>query len=141
MESVGRARIQQNKGGDVKKLILLGVMLVVLFSFTSAFAEGKGYKGANQQAIENANENAIFNRVSDWFATIGKSPVDKARIKAERKAARAEKMAQKEAEKAKKEKKEKREKKEKKAKEAKELKKEHKLKKRAIKGGSAGAKE
>jgi len=80
----------------MKKLILAMVTLAVLLNFSSVFAEGKGYKGASQQAFENANENAVFNRVGDWFATIGKSPEEKARIKAERQVSRAEKRAQKE---------------------------------------------
>jgi len=57
-------------------------------------------KGASQQAYEHADDNAIFNRTADWFATIGKSAEEKEKILAERKADRAVKRAEKEAKKA-----------------------------------------
>jgi len=59
-------------------------------------------KGASPAAYEHASDQAIFNRVGDWFATIGKSPEEKEAILAERRAKRAAEKAEKEAEKAKK---------------------------------------
>ncbi len=79
-------------------------VLVLVFCFilgpVSSFAEKKGTKGASEQAREHASDNAIFNRVGDWFATVGKSGEEKENILAERKTKRAAKKARKRAEKA-----------------------------------------
>jgi len=68
-----------------------------------AFCGDEGTKGASSKAYEHASENSIFNRVSDWFATVGKSDEEKAKILAERRAKRAAKQTEKEAKKAEKE--------------------------------------
>lgn len=60
-------------------------------------------KGASAKAYEHASEESIFNRIGDWFATVGKSPEEKEKILMERKAERAAKRAEKEAKKAQKE--------------------------------------
>ena len=52
------------------------------------FPKEEGQKGASSRAYEKASSNAIFNRISDWFATLGKSKEEKAKILEERKAAR-----------------------------------------------------
>lgn len=82
----------------MKKVMILGLTAMMIFSSTASFA-AKDMKGASAQAQEHASDQAIFNRVSDWFATIGKSDEEKAQIKAERKAERAVKHAEKEAKK------------------------------------------
>jgi len=72
---------------------------MMVFSTTVVFAQKDKGKGASAQAYEHADDNAIFNRVTDWFATIGKSEEEKQAILAERKAKRAAKRAEKEAQK------------------------------------------
>ncbi len=76
--------------------------LLVSFALP-ALAQEEMKRGASAQAYEHASDQAIFNRVSDWFATTGKSEEEKAAILAERKAKRAAKRAEKEAKKARKE--------------------------------------
>jgi len=78
-------------------------MLIVVFAIGTipAYAQS-GRKGASATAMEKASDEAVFHRVGDWFATIGKSPDEKKAIIAQRKADRAAKRAQKKAEKAKK---------------------------------------
>ena len=66
-----------------------------------AFTAEKGEKGASSKAYEHASEQSIFNRVGDWFATVGKSPEEKEKILQERQAKRAAKRAEQEAKKAK----------------------------------------
>jgi hypothetical protein len=86
------------KGEHMKKtMILVLAAMLVLFAVPS-FAQGE--KGASAQAYEHADDNAIFNRVGDWFATIGKSDEEKEAIVAQRKAERQVKRAEKEAQKA-----------------------------------------
>jgi len=69
-------------------VLFLGGFLSVACTGTVS-AESSGQKGANQQAYEHASEHSIFNRVGDWFATIGKSQSEKKEILQERKAERA----------------------------------------------------
>jgi len=78
----------------------LAVILLLTLITGPVFAAKGGEKGASTQAYEHASEQSIFNRVSDWFVTIGKSEEEKAKILAERKAKRAQKQAEKELEKA-----------------------------------------
>lgn len=78
-----------------KLVIIVAVLLLALVSKPVFCAEG-GKKGASARAYEHASEQAIFHRISDWFATIGKSPEEKAKILQERKAKRAARRAQKE---------------------------------------------
>lgn len=93
----------------MKRLVILGLAALMVLSAPVSFA-AKDVKGASAQAMEHADDNAIFNRVTDWFATVGKSEEEKAKILAERKAKRAAKRAEKEAKKKAKEAKEKMEK-------------------------------
>ena len=51
-------------------------------------------KGASESAYEHASENSVFNRVGDWFSTIGKSKEEKEKILMERKRERSRKRAQ-----------------------------------------------
>jgi hypothetical protein len=90
----------------MKKLIIFLMLGVFVFSIvpTGLCREAqevvkKGQKGASDKAYEHASEQSVFNRVGDWFATIGKSKEEKQQIiqqrKAEREAKKAEKRAQK----------------------------------------------
>jgi len=82
-------------------VVLIAVLLLFVFLETKeVFSAEKGEKGASTQAYEHASENAIFNRVSDWFTTIGKSKEEKEAIIAERKTKRATRRAEKEVQKA-----------------------------------------
>ena len=80
----------------MRKVILISVIVSCTLSCAPLFAAEKGQKGASSQAYEHASDQAIFNRVSDWFATIGKSKEEKEAIIAERKAKRAQKRTEKE---------------------------------------------
>jgi hypothetical protein len=80
----------------MKRLVALMLVLAIAFSATPAFA-AFGEKGASATAVEKASDEAIFHRVTDWFATRGKSPEEAKAIIAERKAKRAADRAQKEA--------------------------------------------
>ena len=88
-----------SKGADMKKIMVLGLAAMLVLSAAVSFAAKDEVKGASAQAYEHADDNAIFNRVGDWFATIGKSKEEKAKIKAQRKAERQAKRAEKEAKK------------------------------------------
>ncbi len=83
-----------------KTAIAIGVVLL-LMGTNAAFAARGGEKGASKEAYEHASEQSIFNRMGDWFATIGKSKEEKLRIREERRAERARKRAEKEEERAK----------------------------------------
>ncbi len=113
------------------KKFLIGIVAVAfLLSGVPAFAQ----KGANAKAYEHASDEAVFNRIGDWFATIGKTDEEKETIIAERKAKRATERAEKEAQKAKKEAEKKAEKAKKEAKErVKELEKKTKEQKEKMK--------
>ncbi len=77
--------------------IFLSLFIVIALPVFSA-EEGK--KGASSKAYEHASENAVFNRVGDWFATVGKSKEEKTKILEERRAERAVKRIEKESRKA-----------------------------------------
>lgn len=91
------------------KKALAGLMfLLVLFCAVSVLNAqdmeiSPKVKGASEQAYQHASENSVFNRISDWFATVGKSEEEKVKILAERNAKRAQKALEKAAKKAKKE--------------------------------------
>jgi len=69
------------------KRFVWGIAVLVLFlvtGYSSAADEEK--KGASETAYEHASERSVFNRFGDWFATVGKSEEEKAKILEERKA-------------------------------------------------------
>lgn len=103
----------------MKKAIAIMAVMFFALSLMPAYAAPEGRKGASDQALEHASENSVFNRVSDWFATVGKSEEEKDAVLAERRAKRAEKEAEKNAKQAEKAAKQKKEKAEKKVKETK----------------------
>ena len=74
---------------------MMFVGIAVILTCTNVSIVYSDEKGANVQAMEQADDNAVFNRVGDWFATIGKSKEEKEIIKAERKAQRMKKKAEK----------------------------------------------
>jgi hypothetical protein len=86
----------------MKKIIISFLILSFLVGMTPVYAAQGGTKGASSRAYEHASDQAVFHRISDWFATRGKSDQEKQAILAERKAKRAAKRLQKEAEKKKK---------------------------------------
>jgi len=84
----------------MKRLLLMAVALLVLFTAIPSFAAEEGEKGASKEAYEHANRRSVFNRTSDWFATVGKSKEEKNKIREERNAKRAAQRAEREAAKA-----------------------------------------
>ena len=78
----------------MKKILTLVLILSIAMSMP-VFA-AKGQRGASQKAYEHASDEAVFHRVGDWFATVGKSEKEKEAIIAERKGKRAAKKAEKE---------------------------------------------
>ena len=81
----------------MRKFLLLGILMAVVLFAVPVRAQEETTKGASEQARERANDNAIFNRVPDWFATVGKSDEEKEKILAERRAEREAKRLEKEA--------------------------------------------
>ncbi|MGE5279116.1 MAG: hypothetical protein ACM3L6_00020 [Deltaproteobacteria bacterium] len=68
-------------------------ILVALFLASGVPAFAQQQKGASAAAYEHASDQSVFNRVGDWFATVGKSDQEKQQVLAERKARRtADKM-------------------------------------------------
>lgn len=84
----------------MKKIAAIFIILSLLAAGAPAFAAKGGVRGASEQAYEHAGPQAIFNRVGDWFATVGKSKEEKEAILVERKANRAAARAEREARKA-----------------------------------------
>ena len=84
----------------MKQTFIIAVALLLTLAVRPVFAAEGGEKGASAKAYEHASEQSIFNRVNDWFATIGKSPEEKASILQERKTERAKKRAEKQIRKA-----------------------------------------
>ncbi|MFO8052887.1 MAG: hypothetical protein R6U54_02865 [Candidatus Omnitrophota bacterium] len=83
----------------MKKLILVFTALVFLTISAPVFSAEDGKKGASSKAQEQASQQSIFNRVGDWFATVGKSEEKKKKILKERKQKRAQEKAEEKAEK------------------------------------------
>lgn len=79
----------------MKKRATLLLLMLCVSAAPPSYAEKE--KGASPQAYEHASEQAVFVRVSDWFATLGKSEEEKNSILAQRKAERAAKRAEQEA--------------------------------------------
>ena len=85
----------------MKKISLLLILCLLALNMPAVqiFAAEGGKKGASEKALERASEDSVFNRMGDWFATIGKSDEEKAAIKAERREKRRIKREKKRAEK------------------------------------------
>lgn len=80
----------------MRKTIIITILLLLSVFSKPLLAAEEGEKGAASRAYERASEQAIFHRVSDWFATVGKSPQQKTRMLEQRRARRAAKRAQRE---------------------------------------------
>lgn len=88
----------------MKKVITFLLVMVLVAGVVPAYAQKAPItKGASTTAVQKAGDEAVFHRVGDWFATLGKTPEEKQAIIAERKAKRVAQRTQKEAEKAQKE--------------------------------------
>ena len=79
--------------------LMLGVFALTLVPMDSfcEHKEGRGQKGASERAQERASEQSVFNRVGDWFATVGKPEEEKQQIIQQRIAEREAKKAKKRA--------------------------------------------
>ena len=80
----------------MRKTIIITILLLLSVFSKPLLAAEEGEKGAASRAYERASEQAIFHRISDWFATVGKSPEQKARMLEQRRAKRTARRAQKE---------------------------------------------
>jgi CRISPR/Cas system CMR-associated protein Cmr5 small subunit len=83
----------------MKKIVIMFLVLAVAFAATPAFSQDRAGRGASATAMEKASDQAIFHRVSDWFATRGKTPEEARDIRVQRQAERTAVRAQKQAEK------------------------------------------
>ncbi|MBD3379623.1 MAG: hypothetical protein GF408_04075 [Candidatus Omnitrophica bacterium] len=82
----------------MKAVIIFAVILMAFGTVDGIAAPGE--KGASSTAMEKASDEAVFHRIGDWFATIGKSDQEKQEIIGERKAKRAAERADRQAERA-----------------------------------------
>jgi hypothetical protein len=75
--------------------IVMGVLLAGLISSsTPALAADGGQSGASVSAYQHASDEAVFTRIGDWFATLGKSGFERDSILVQRRAARAARRTQ-----------------------------------------------
>jgi hypothetical protein len=72
----------------MKKIAVLILCSLALTAVITPAHAVKGRKGASDEAYEHASDQAIFNRVGDWFATLGKTEEEKEAIISERKSKR-----------------------------------------------------
>ena len=84
----------------MKKRFMIFLMLFCMWVVLPVYAGPEGVEGASPTAYEHASEESVFDRVSDWFATVGKPKEEQDRILAERRAERMAKKAEKEIKKA-----------------------------------------
>ena len=63
----------------MKKTKIIAIAVLCIFVASIAFAQDRT-RGASARAQERASDQAIFHRVTDWFATVGKSDVEKQKI-------------------------------------------------------------
>jgi len=83
----------------MRKLVAFIVVVSFLIIYIPGFCREDGEKEASTRAYEQASEQSIFHRISDWFVTIGKSKEEKEAIISELRAKRTQARIQKEAEK------------------------------------------
>ena len=84
----------------MKRMGVLALAFAVSMSLGLTGPVQAAEKVASPKAFEHASDEAIFHRIGDWFATIGKSEGEKEQILMERKAKRAAKRMEKGAKKA-----------------------------------------
>lgn len=69
--------------------IVMGTLLAGLISSsTPVLAADGGPSGASASAYQHASDEAMFTRIGDWFATLGKSGFEKDSILVQRRTAR-----------------------------------------------------
>ena len=73
----------------MKEFLMIMAVLVLASTSSPSLAAEKDEKGPSQSAYEHASERSVFNRIGDWFSTVGKSEEEKGRIMEERKARRS----------------------------------------------------
>jgi hypothetical protein len=81
----------------MRRKILVPVVFVLVLGIVPAYAGDAGTKGASSKAYEHASDQSIFNRVGDWFSTVGKSDEEKEVILQKRREMRAARRAEREA--------------------------------------------
>lgn len=88
----------------MRKFFLIGFVLCLILASSFAFADDAGKVDVSADvSVSAAGEGSVFVRMGDWFATVGRAEPEKARIRDNRRARRAEKHAEKAARKAEKE--------------------------------------
>ena len=69
--------------------IMMGTLLAWLISSsTPVLAVDSGQSGTSMSAHQHASDEAMFTRIGDWFATLGKSGFEKESILVQRRTAR-----------------------------------------------------
>lgn len=68
-------------------MVVFSVAIIILVTAPS-FAQPEKAQEGRSVATEQASDNAIFNRITDWFATRGKSPEEAETIGTQRQAER-----------------------------------------------------
>ncbi|MFH1645038.1 MAG: hypothetical protein ABIB11_01320 [Candidatus Omnitrophota bacterium] len=79
----------------MRKFFVYGFVALFLFVSLPVCSVEAKEKGASAMAYEHASDEAVFHRVGDWFATVGKSDEEKAKIKAQRRDERETKRMEK----------------------------------------------
>jgi hypothetical protein len=75
--------------------IVMGMLLAGLISSSApVLAADGGQSGASASAYQHASDQAVFNRIGDWFATLGKSGSEKDSILIQRRTSRAARRTQ-----------------------------------------------
>lgn len=75
--------------------IVIGMLLAGLIgSSTPVLAADGVQRGASPSAYQHASDEAVFNRIGDWFATLSKSGFEKDSILVQRRTARAARRTQ-----------------------------------------------
>jgi len=73
----------------------MGTLLAGLISSSiPVLAADGGQRGASASAYQHASDEAVFTRIGDWFATLGKSGFEKDSILLQRRTARAARRTQ-----------------------------------------------
>jgi len=79
----------------MKRFMVLFLAFALVLSVMPSVDAQNPPKGMSASAYKHASDEAVVHRVTDWFATRGKSDMEKQQILATRKAQRAAKRAQK----------------------------------------------
>src|SRR3989338_4372974 len=75
--------------------IVMGALLAGLISSSTPVLAGDGGQiGASASAYQHASDEAVFTRIGDWFATLGKTGLEKDSILRQRRTARVARRTQ-----------------------------------------------